>query len=63
MLEKYERGKDEPGNDIYSKKMLAYPKVSKFFNKNDKCRKFVSEMKNIIENWLQRLYLLIKNAE
>ena len=27
MLEKYERGQDEPGNDVYSKKMLPYPKV------------------------------------
>lgn len=43
--------------------MIAYPKLVKFFNKNDACRKFITEMKGLVENWLQRLYLLIKNAE
>lgn len=27
MMEQYERLPDEAGNDVYSKKMLAYPKV------------------------------------
>ena len=62
-MEHYEREKDFAGNDVYSLKMLPYSKVAKFFTFDDPSRKFVVEMKGLLEGWLQRLYLLISNAE
>ena len=63
-MDGYQREEDSPGNDIYSLKLDDIDKVNSFFDFNDDAQdKFIDEMKDLIKNWLQRLGLLVRNAE
>ena len=64
IMDGYQREEDSPGNDIYSLRLVPLNLVNEFFNFDDPHQdKFLDEMKDMIKNWLQRLNLLLRNAE
>ena len=62
LTEGYARVPDEPGNDIYSKKVMKYREVARFFD-GSKNKPFNETMRKHISDWLERVYLLVSNAE
>jgi hypothetical protein len=64
LVENYARVPDEPGNDIYSTRVFPLKDYDILFKSKDQAvQKFVKDMEKYIHDWLNRLYLLVFNAE
>lgn len=62
-MRSYERTRDEPGNDIISKKLYQYGQLSQFFTQDRQQLEFVEEMKRNVRIWIKRIGVMVENSK